>query len=222
MSPGLLNDEYIFHGTRQCHVQRVNVKLVDLMRFVGFVLSARVGQLVNQQVVAGHPLTHRVIFGGVFGDKVVEDHILILKSLQLLHGEEQRCLKQLPCLCLIFVSQHQHGIFDRLAGLLSQVGHRIPHLFNENGIPFHRRIGSEQVIALLIDGAESGILDFEQPVGQGGDGLTVAVIGTKYLHFVLYQVAPVKHALQVRPGKEIGVHHLVRITTEDEVGRIIQ
>ena len=70
------------------------------------------------------------------------------------------------------------------------------------------------------------MFDFQQPIGQLGHGLRVAVVGLQQLQRLLFRCitcqAMPEQRLEARPTEKIRVHDLVAVTAQDELPGLFQ
>jgi hypothetical protein len=138
--------------------------------------------------------------------------------------EQQRRREVLPRLGLVFVAHHQHGELGGLANLLVEFALRgvlVGHQRHLSGLAADRL---HEEVALAVDRTEAPVLDLQQLVGDARRLEPVAEVGREHAQFLPLgelRVFP-EQALDLAPGKEVGMHDLVRIAAEQEVARLLQ
>lgn len=84
------------------------------------------------------------------------------------------------------------------------------------------RIRLNEVGAFSIYRTEVCVLDQKQFIGDVGHLLRIAVIARQYPDYLALQIFFIKKAPDLRPGKEIGMHDLIRVSAKDKLGGMYQ
>lgn len=109
---------HMFDGPRQRHIQRIDEELVDLHRFVAFVLRAAVFERIRRQILRPHALCDVGESRSVPRNEAVQDGMLVFQTLGLVNRKQQRGAEVFAGIELVFVPHHEHGAPRGVAGFL--------------------------------------------------------------------------------------------------------
>jgi hypothetical protein len=219
-----LDQIQVLHRAGHGDVQGVDVELVDLQRLVALVADTRIAQLalqVRRTEIAGD-LAKTLVLAG---DEAVQQHVLVFQSLGLVDREHQRGAEETADLGLLLRMQHQDGEARRGRRALVEIALDAVVVLEQDHAPARRAATAHQIVTLAVYRAEAGVLDVQQPVGDGRDLGRVAEVGVEDTDQIrrdaVALLAP-EQGLDLGPGEEIGVDDLVGVAAQQELARIAQ
>jgi hypothetical protein len=223
--PGVRFDQICMaYGARESDIERIDVKLVHLERFVILVAGAVIIEIIANQVLRTDSGCNLCECRALVGDEPEEYDGFVFQTLGLVNGKDQRSPEDPARLGFVLFPQHQYrdaGGMTRLFIERALDGVLVGEQRDRARLAPDRL---DQEIALAIHGPEPPMLDLEQRVGDMGDLLAVPEVGAQHPQLLPRRellVAP-KQSFDPTPGKEIGMDDLIRIAAQEKPGRHLE